>query len=132
LHPYYRTQPAPEKEFEDGVRILVGSTFGDIVFDEKKDVVVEFFAPWCGNCKKLAGEYRKVAKHFKKNENVVIAKLDSTENEVHGHQISNYPVIKMFPAKNKTAIEYTGTKDADGIIKFIEENTSFKSEKVDL
>lgn len=132
LHPYYRTQPVPDKEFEDGVRILVGSTFGEAVFDENKDVIVEFFAPWCGNCKKLAGEYKKVAKHFKKNPNVLIAKLDSTENEVHGHQISNYPIIKMFPANNKTGIEYTGTKDANGIIKFIEEYMSAKTAKVDL
>jgi len=50
--------------------------------DENKDVLVEFYAPWCGHCKTLEPKYVELAKLFAGNQNVVIAKMDSTANEV--------------------------------------------------
>lgn len=49
LEPVIRSQPVPAKQ--QGLSIeLVGQTFKDIAFDEERDVVVEFYTPWCDYC----------------------------------------------------------------------------------
>jgi protein disulfide-isomerase A1 len=61
---------------------LVGKNFKEIVLESSKAVLVEFYAPWCGHCKNLAPIYEELAKKYAGFENLVVAKMDSTKNEV--------------------------------------------------
>jgi len=47
-----------------------------------KDVLVKFYAPWCGHCKKLIPDWEAAAEKLEVNPNIVIAKCDSTANEI--------------------------------------------------
>ena len=40
---------------------VVAKNFDEIVNDESKDVLIEFYAPWCGHCKSLAPKYDELA-----------------------------------------------------------------------
>jgi protein disulfide-isomerase A1 len=130
--PFLKSQPIPSSTFDNDVRILVGDNFKDIVFDRNFDVLVEFYAPWCGHCKKIAPEYTKLAKRFKGVSSVVIGKIDATENEIENFDIQEFPTIKFFPANNKDGIDFIGKKDVDGLERFVLDNAALPIRKEEL
>jgi len=95
---------------------LTDSNFESEVFKSDKMVLVEFFAPWCGHCKKLAPEWAKAATELKGK--VKIAALDATVHTVTASRygIRGYPTIKMFQAGSTEAQEYDGGRTASDII----------------
>lgn len=58
-------------------------------------------APWCGHCKQLAPIWDELAEKFKDSADIVIAKMDSTANEVEDVSVQSFPTLKYFPAGGK-------------------------------
>ena len=50
LEPSIKSEPIPEKQ-EGPVTVVVAKNYQDVVLDDEKDVLIEFYAPWCGHCK---------------------------------------------------------------------------------
>ncbi|KAL2254173.1 protein disulfide-isomerase like 2-1-like [Sesamum indicum] len=105
------------------VVVLTPENFDEIALDEKKDVLVEFYAPWCGHCKNLAPTYEKVATAFKQEEDVVIANVDADKYRDLGEKygVSGFPTLKFFPKNNKAGEDYDGGRDLDDFVTFINE-----------
>ncbi|XP_062143658.1 probable protein disulfide-isomerase A6 [Alnus glutinosa] len=105
------------------VVVLTADNFNEVVLDETKDVLVEFYAPWCGHCKSLAPTYEKVATAFKSDEVVVIANLDADKYKdlAEKYDVSGFPTLKFFPKGNKAGEEYGGGRDLDDFVAFINE-----------
>lgn len=111
---------------DEPVKVLVGKSFDDLVINSNKDVLVEFYAPWCGHCKQLAPIYDAVAKKLSHNHNIVIAKIDSTANEVPGVNIRGFPTIKFYQnGKKSTPLDFEGDRTEEGILKYLKEKTTF-------
>ncbi|KAF6982727.1 hypothetical protein CFC21_010736 [Triticum aestivum] len=107
------------------VVVLTEETFDSVVLDETKDVLVEFYAPWCGHCKSLAPIYEKVASVFKQDEGVVIANLDADKytSLAEKYGVSGFPTLKFFPKGNKAGEEYESGRELDDFVKFINEKS---------
>ena len=55
LEPFIKSEPIPESQ--GNVIVAVGKNFDDVVTNSGRDALVEFYAPWCGHCKKLSPVY---------------------------------------------------------------------------
>lgn len=42
------------------VQVVVAENFESIVNDDSKDVLIEFYAPWCGHCKNLEPKFNEL------------------------------------------------------------------------
>lgn len=59
VEPSIKSEPVPEKQ--DGpVSVVVAKNYDEIVINNKKDVLVEFYAPWCGHCKAYVLSYSRL------------------------------------------------------------------------
>ena len=128
LKPHLKTAEEP-KENNGDVFVVVGKTFQKEVIDNDKDVMLLFYAPWCGHCKALHPKYEEVAKKLKeKNPKLRLAKIDATENEVESVSISGFPTVKFYPGdkKDKAPLDYNGDRSVEDIIKFIKTNAATK------
>jgi protein disulfide-isomerase A1 len=129
VEPSIKSEPIPETQ-EGPVTVVVAKNYNDIVLDDTKDVLIEFYAPWCGHCKSLAPKYEELAALYGKSEfkdQVVIAKVDATANDVPD-EIQGFPTIKLYPAGNKEeAVTYSGSRTVEDLIKFIAENGKYKA-----
>jgi protein disulfide-isomerase A1 len=115
----------PVDDSEEAVKVIVGKAFNERVINTDQDVLLEFYAPWCGHCKSLAPKYEELAENLADVKSILIGKMDATENEVDhpGVDVKGFPTILFFPAHDKqNPIVYEGARDVEGLTEFLKKN----------
>lgn len=105
LTPVPRSEPVLADDLTHNVVIVRNKNFKEVVIDNDKDVLVEFYAPYCGHCRRLAPTYEEVGRRFKPVDSVIIAKFDGIANDIPvfpGIDVRGYPTIYFFRGDNKT------------------------------
>ncbi|CAI0453040.1 unnamed protein product [Linum tenue] len=108
---------APEVDEKDVV-VLTDGNFSDFVKD-RKFVLVEFYAPWCGHCQSLAPEYAAAATELKAEEDVALAKVDATEESElsQEYDVQGFPTLYFFV--DGVRKPYPGQRTKEAIVTWI-------------
>jgi protein disulfide-isomerase A6 len=111
------------KANSDGdVVVLTDSNFNDVVYKSKDIWLIEFYAPWCGHCKKLQPEWSEAATALKGQ--VKFGKVDATVEKRLASRfgIQGYPTIKYWEygsgKSDSSAKPYEGGRSASDFQQF--------------
>lgn len=119
--------PAQEPEDEDmapEVEVLTGDNFEEKVTASSGDVMLEFYAPWCGHCKHLKPEYSELAKHYSGDEGITIAAMDATAHTPpSSFDVQGFPTL-IYLTKDKQQIPYDGDREKGAMVEWIEKHRS--------
>ena len=133
LQPLYISAPIPKDSHEEGVRVVVGKNFKDVVVDDDQDVLVLFCNPNHATCKQFSEIYTKLAQKIGEIINVVVAKVDTSANEVEGLKMRSTLDARFYPRGRKnTPVHYEGEYNEHSLLSFIEEHTGvnwFRNDK---
>ncbi|CAP30096.1 Protein CBR-PDI-3 [Caenorhabditis briggsae] len=121
--PYMKSEPIPDEQGD--VKVAVGKNFKQLIMDADKDVLIEFYAPWCGHCKSLAPKYEELAQKLNK-EDVIIAKMDATANDVPPlFEVRGFPTLFWLPKNAKSnPIPYNGGREVKDFVNFISKHST--------
>merc|ERR1712198_480980 len=120
LEPYLKSEAVPAEQ--GPVIVAVGKHFNDVVTDDQ-DALIEFYAPWCGHCKKLEPIYNDLGEKLK-DEDVAIVKMYATANDVPPQfNVQGFPTIFWKP-KGGVARNYNGGRELDDFVKYIAQHST--------
>eukprot|EP00246_Nothoceros_aenigmaticus_P008773 TRINITY_DN237_c0_g1_i1.p1 TRINITY_DN237_c0_g1~~TRINITY_DN237_c0_g1_i1.p1 ORF type:complete len:524 (+),score=127.81 TRINITY_DN237_c0_g1_i1:282-1853(+) len=127
LEVHVKSEAIPETN-DEPVKVIVAKTLNETVLLSKKFVILEFYAPWCGHCKKLAPVLEEVAVHYKDAPEVLIAKYDATANDVPKelYEVDGFPTVYFHTPAGQLHV-YDGGRAKEDIIAFIEKHRNPES-----
>lgn len=97
---------------------VTDSTFDETIGSASEPVVVDFWAEWCGPCKKLSPVIEEIAEEM--GEQITVAKVDVDSQRTLGamYQVLSIPTVMIFKDGEKVE-EFQGVRPKDDIVEMI-------------
>ncbi|KAK7095350.1 protein disulfide-isomerase A3-like [Littorina saxatilis] len=131
VEPFFKSGPIPNN---DGpLKTAVDRNFYDLVNDPEKDVLIEFYVPWCGHCKTLAPKLEELAEMLKDEPEITIAKMDATADDAPSpYEVRGFPTLYFAPKGSKSSPKmYEGGQEVDDLIKYLAKEATNELEGYD-
>lgn len=103
---------------------LTMETIDEYIVDDDYDVVVEFYAKWCGHCQAFEKDYEQIGAHYFRerranNRRVKIARIDvdNARPAAIKYNITGLPTVQLFPRGHKTkGLPFKGSKKTTQLV----------------
>ncbi|KAM9315345.1 protein disulfide-isomerase [Pholidichthys leucotaenia] len=130
--PRMQSEPTPEGWDQKPVKDLVGMNLEEVTFNPNKTVFLLFYLPYSKESRNLFPLWEELAEEFKEQEDVVIARIDASANDINMSMQRAYPSLCLFPAlHSERVIVYTGKRKLKNLVEFVaEEMKKAKTERV--
>lgn len=112
------TSGSSEKSEPSASIELTSQNFDNEVIKSKDLWIVEFFAPWCGHCKKLAPEWKKAANNLKGKVKLGHVDCDAEKSLMSRFNVQGFPTILVFGVDKDSPFPYEGARAASAIESF--------------
>ncbi|EPQ10265.1 Protein disulfide-isomerase A2 [Myotis brandtii] len=78
----------------------------------------------------MAPTWEALAEKYRDHEDIIIAELDATANELEGFPVHGFPTLKYFPAgQGRKVIEYKSARDLETFSKFLDNGGKLPEEE---
>ncbi|TYH44145.1 hypothetical protein ES332_D11G173400v1 [Gossypium tomentosum] len=114
-----KTSGGSSEKSEPSASVELNSrNFDELVLKSKELWIVEFFAPWCGHCKRLAPEWKRAANNLKGKVKLGHVDCDSEKSLMSRFNVQGFPTILVFGADKDSPVPYEGARTASAIESF--------------
>ena len=96
-------------------------SFNDLIQQSDKPVLVDFWAEWCGACRMVSPNIKKIAREFKGKLLTIKVNVDRKPHIAAQYRIQSIPTIMMFHGE-KILMRLTGALPYDTLKAEIQKN----------
>ncbi len=98
------TRTRSKRPLRPYVEELTGATVASYAADPTKNVLLEFYAPWCGHCERFEPFYYEVGAAFADVEDTRVARIDVDRyrDVAAAFNVSGLPSLQLFPKGYKS------------------------------
>ncbi|KAG7237083.1 hypothetical protein INR49_032829 [Caranx melampygus] len=119
--PKMQSEPIPEGWDQKPVKELVGMTLEKVAFNPDKTVFVLFYLPYSKASRAVFPLWEELAEALKEREDVVVARIDASANDINMSMQGTYPSLCLFPALHaERVVVYTGKRTLKDLVKFLD------------